>query len=95
MLLRTEGPLLQWKKEMPTMEERDATLVKLKHAASHSRRTETTGNEVYCGKFVMEEYYVVYALNVEREEVLRKLATTCTNILVVSEVNGLLLDAAF
>jgi hypothetical protein len=44
----------QWKKEMP--------LVKLKHAASHSRRTETTGNEVYCGKFVMEEYYIVLCI---------------------------------
>jgi hypothetical protein len=44
------------------MEERNATLVKLKHAASHSRCTETIGNEVCCGKFVMEEYRVVLCI---------------------------------
>jgi hypothetical protein len=36
------------------MEEGNATLVKLKHAASNSRFTETGGNEVCCGKFVMK-----------------------------------------
>jgi hypothetical protein len=44
------------------MEEINATLVKLKHAVSHSRCTETIGNGVCCGKFVMEEYHVVLCI---------------------------------
>jgi len=36
------------------MEEGNATLVKVKHTASNSRCTETVGNEVFPGEFVVK-----------------------------------------
>jgi hypothetical protein len=45
------------------MEEGNATLVKLKHASSNSRYTDTVGNGVCCGKFLMKWYRIVSCIN--------------------------------